>query len=58
MLNNRAFEFARDDLDAERLYRSRKIDVFDAVSNAPCFSEKFRTKRYPQMVDELARKRG
>jgi hypothetical protein len=56
-LNNKAFEFARDDLDADRLYRSRKIDVFDAVSNAPCVCEKFPTMRYPQMVDELARKR-
>lgn len=56
-LNEAVFKFARDDLDAERLYRSRKIDVFNAASNAECFSEKYRNMRYPQMVEELARKR-
>lgn len=56
-LNEKVFEFAQHELVAQRLYRSRQIDVFDAVSNAPCFSEKFRTMRYPRMVEELAKKR-
>jgi hypothetical protein len=57
-LNNKAFEFARDDHDAVRLYHVHGIDVFDAVSSAPCFPEKFRTTRYPQMVEELAKRRA
>jgi hypothetical protein len=56
-LNNKVFEFARDDHDADRLYRVHGIDVFAAVSNAPCLPEMFLTTRYPQMVQELDRKR-
>jgi hypothetical protein len=56
-LNEKVFEFALHDLDAERLYRARKIDVFDAASNAKCLPGKFRTIRYPQMLRELAKRR-
>jgi hypothetical protein len=56
-LNESVFKFALHELPAQRLYRARKIDVFDAASNAECFPEKFRTFRYPQMVQELAKRR-
>jgi hypothetical protein len=55
-LNKKVFEFAREDLDAERLYRIRKIDVFDAAANAG-FSANFRNT-YPDLKQKLARHRG
>ena len=57
-LNERVFKFALHGLNAVRIFKGRGIDVFEAASNADTLSENFRTIRYPQMVAELAKRRG
>lgn len=57
-LNEKVFKFALHDLEANKLLQVHGIDVFEAASKADCFSEKYRTIRYPQMVAELAKKRS
>jgi hypothetical protein len=58
VLNESVFKFALHDVEADKLPRVHGIDVFEAVSNAECFSEKYRTVRYPQMAQQLARRRA
>lgn len=57
-LNEQGFKFALHDIDAGRLLASRGIDVFDATSRSEKLSEKFQTIRFPQMKNELAKRRG
>lgn len=57
-LNELVFKFALHDLDAIRLFASRRIDVFAATSQSEKLSEKFQRIRYPQMRNVLAKRRG
>lgn len=57
-LNEKIFNFALHDNDAERLLRTQEIDAFNAASTAESLPEKFRSIRYPQMVKELAKRRA
>jgi hypothetical protein len=45
-------EFALSDLGL-RIWHSRQFDVFTPVIARPELGEAFRTKRYPQMVEQL-----
>jgi hypothetical protein len=56
-LNEWLFEFALHDNDAARLLLTRAVDVFDAASKSDRLGEKFLNIRYPQMFEELKKRR-
>jgi hypothetical protein len=53
-LNERVFRFATADRHAMELYRVKGIDPADALVVDSRMPEDFRTRRYPQMIRQLA----